>query len=145
MPCFPLMSGCALKHDWHSSRWRKEKKNVPCTSSASMSSSLSVGSGVFTNHHWISKYTDAVPLWNAHAISMFCPSLTVMLEGRSVKRPADERGDRGGRGCIGGGGGIIALMIGSWLQSVMTVWRGSAVTAAVVFEPSALIEVHSSF
>ena len=56
-----------------------------------MSSTLSVGSGALTNHHWISKYTEAVLLWKAHAISMFCPSFTVMLEGRSVKRPADER------------------------------------------------------
>ena len=62
-----------------------------------MSSSVSVGSGAFRNHHWISKYTEGVPLWKAHAISMFCPSLTVMLEGRSVKRPADER-VRGGGG-----------------------------------------------
>ena len=76
---------------------RVVNKRSLVTSSASMSSSVSVGSGAFRNHHWISKYTEGVPLWKAHAISMFCPSLTVMLEGRSVKRPADER-VRGGGG-----------------------------------------------
>lgn len=89
----------------------RERERFPCTSWASMSSSLSLGSGAFTNHHWISKYTEAVPLWNAHAISMFWPSLTVMLEGRSVNRPADERRSGGRRGWGGGNNDEASLCV----------------------------------
>ena len=133
MALFPLRVG-VLKtetrtaHDVKGGNTKKQQKNLPGTSSGSTSSSLSVGSGAFTNHHWISKYTDEVPLWKAHAISMFCPSLTVMLEGRSVKRPADERGKGKGKG----GGYLNGLLVNA-VMSVAAVLNYALDKGAFLF------------
>lgn len=55
--------------------------SVPCSRS----------SGPRRNHHWISRYTEAEPLWKAQDISTFCPSVAVTFLGNSVNFAARQK------------------------------------------------------
>ena len=65
------------------------RNSATCAPATSAPGSRS--SGPRRNHHWISRYTEAEPLWKAQDISTFCPSVAVTFRGNSVNFAAKHK------------------------------------------------------